>query len=262
MTIRYYVVDAFTETLFSGNPAGVCLLDGWIDEGLMQRIAAENNLAETAFVVKNGKDYDLRWFTPEMEVDLCGHATLATAFVLSRHADSAETTYRFHTRSGVLGVERRQELFEMDFPSRMPTNIPLVPAMSEALGVTVREAYRSRDLLLLLESETQVRDLRPDMEKIRALPDFFAVIATAEGENDADFVSRFFAPGAGVPEDPVTGSSHATLIPFWSARLGKKEMKARQLSRRGGVLYCRDRGGRVSISGSARLYMEGIICTQ
>lgn len=262
MTIRYYVADAFTDTLFGGNPAGVCLLEEWIDADLMQMIAAENNLAETAFVVKNDKDYDLRWFTPETEIDLCGHATLATAFILSRFADTGETTYRFHTKSGVLTVERKQDLFEMDFPSRMPKAVPLIPAMSEALGVSVLEAHRSRDLLLLLENEQQVKELQPDMEKIKAIPGIFAVIATARGEGGTDFVSRFFAPGAGIPEDPVTGSSHSTLIPFWAERLGKKEMKARQLSKRGGVLYCCDAGERVKISGYARLYLEGVIHTQ
>ncbi len=262
MTLRYYVADAFTEKLFGGNPAGVCPLDEWIADDLMQAIAAENNLAETAFVVKNGADYDLRWFTPEVEVDLCGHATLATAFILSQFVDQAATTFTFHTKSGPLRVGKQGALFEMDFPSRPPEMVSLDPAIGTALGANVLEMHRSRDLLIVLESEAKVRDLQPDLDALmKAVAGAFAFIVTAQGDREADFVSRFFAPGAGIAEDPVTGSSHSTLIPFWSKRLGKKDMIAHQLSKRGGVLYCRDEGMRVKISGYARLYLEGVIHT-
>ncbi len=256
--IPYYVVDAFSDAPFGGNPAGVCLPARPLPDALMQRIAAENNLPETAFVLQNGADWDLRWFTPETEIDLCGHATLGTAFVLDRCV-GAPGPYVFHTQSGELRVARKGDLLEMDFPSRPPAPAELLPAMCEALGTVILEAHRSRDLVLVLESAEAVCRLTPDMEKLKALPDTFGIIVTAAGEGDADFVSRFFAPGAGIPEDPVTGSAHSTLIPFWAARLGKKIMKARQLSPRGGVLYCGDAGGRVTIAGSARLYLEGMI---
>ncbi len=256
--IPYYVVDAFADAPFSGNPAGVCLPEAPLADELMQKIAAENNLPETAFVVKNGAVWDLRWFTPETEIDLCGHATLGTAFVLDR-CTGAPGPYVFRTKSGELRVVRKGELLEMDFPSRPPVSVPVVPAMSEALGTRVLEAHQSRDLVLVLDSADGVRRLVPDMEKLKALPDAFGVIVTAKGEGDADFVSRFFAPGAGIPEDPVTGSAHSTLIPFWAERLNKKIMKARQLSPRGGTLLCEHVGNRVKIAGSARLYLQGKI---
>lgn len=257
--IRYYVADAFTEKLFGGNPAGVCLLESALDASVMQSIAAENNLAETAFVVKKGKDYDLRWFTPTTEIDLCGHATLASAFILSRFADTSASQFVFHTKSGALTVVKREDLFEMDFPSRPAASLPVAPLMAEALGVPVQEAYKARDLLLLVDTEQQVQALSPDMEKLKLFTDVFAVIVTAKASGDGDFVSRFFAPNAGIPEDPVTGSSHSTLIPFWAERLGKAELLSRQLSQRGGVLYCRHQGERVQMAGRARLYLEGVL---
>ena len=256
--IPYYVVDAFADAPFAGNPAGVCLPDVPLADELMQKIAAENNLPETAFVVKNGAAWDLRWFTPETEIDLCGHATLGTAFVLDRCA-GAPGPYVFRTKSGELLVVRKGDLLEMDFPSRPPVSVPVVPSMSEALGARVLEAHQSRDLVLVLESTDVVRRLAPDMDQLQAIPDAFGVIVTAKGEGDADFVSRFFAPGAGIPEDPVTGSAHSTLIPFWAERLNKKSMKARQLSPRGGTLFCEHVGDRVKIAGTARLYLQGNI---
>ena len=300
--MRYYIVDAFTDELFKGNQAGVCLLDEAIGVELMQSIAAENNLSETAFVVRQDGYYDLRWFTPEMEVDLCGHATLASAFIIlgfvEKHAESVE----FHTQSGVLTVRRTGELLEMDFPSRKPVPIPITPLMEEAVGVPVLEAGLSRDMLLLVESEQQVRELRPNMSLVSQLPDCMALIVTAVGEStekgsveigkgsekgegsengegsgkgegsensegsekgeSIDFVSRFFAPKAGIDEDPVTGSSHSTLIPYWAEKLGKDKMVAQQLSKRGGILYCENYGERVKIAGKAVLYLEGKIRAQ
>lgn len=256
--MRYYIVDAFTEEMFHGNPAGVCLLEHPLDATTMQCIAAENNLAETAFVVPKGNDFDLRWFTPEVEIDLCGHATLASAFVLSNFINTTLQTIRFHTLSGLLSVIRKNDLYEMDFPARKPFKTAVTPLMEEAFGVKVCEAHTARDLMLLVENEETVKNLCPDFELIRKIQDYFAVIVTAKGDS-ADFVSRFFAPRAGIPEDPVTGSSHATLIPFWSQRLNKSTMLAKQLSRRGGILYGEDCGERVKISGKAVLYLQGTI---
>lgn len=260
--MEYYVVDAFADKPFGGNPAGVCPLERPLDENLMQQIAAENNLPETAFVVPNGDAYDLRWFTPEKEIDLCGHATLATAYILAHFKSPGKTAFLFHTMSGPLGVVRKDDLFEMDFPSRPPRQVDVAPTMEKAIGARVLEAHQSRDLVLLLESAGAVRSLAPDMDLLKAVPDSFAVVVTARGDGAEDFVSRFFAPGAGIAEDPVTGSSHSTLIPFWASRLGKDEMLARQLSRRGGTLYCRDAGERVFIGGHARLYLRGEIFPQ
>lgn len=256
--MQYYIADAFTDKLFKGNQAGVCLLDRWLDDETLQNIAAENNLAETAFVVKRENCYGLRWFTPEVEVDLCGHATLASAFVISNFVDKNITDIRFKTKSGMLTVTKANDLYDMDFPARKPEQIEITSQMERAIGMPVLEAHISRDLLLLVENEQQVKKLTPDFELLKQLPDCFAVVVTAKG-NDADFVSRFFAPGAGIPEDPVTGSSHSTLIPFWAERLGKNKMIALQLSKRGGMLFCEDCGNRVKISGKAVLYLHGEI---
>lgn len=256
--MRYFIVDAFTNTLFKGNQAGVCLLDEWPSDAVMQNIAAENNLAETAFVIKRDGFFDLRWFTPELEIDLCGHATLASAFIISNFVDSGIETMHFHTLSGVLPVKKSGDLYEMDFPARKPRQIPITPLMERAVGAPVLEAHLSRDLLLLTDNERSVRDLQPDFTLMKQIPGCFAVIVTASGSG-SDFVSRFFAPNAGVPEDPVTGSSHSTLIPFWAERLGKNTMLARQLSKRGGELLCENCGDRVKIAGNAVLYLQGEI---
>lgn len=257
--MRYYIVDAFTDKLFKGNQAGVCLLDEWLDKALMQEIAAENNLAETAFVVPRGTYYDLRWFTPEMEFDLCGHATLASAFVISNFVDESAEVIRFETMSGLLTVERKGDLYEMNFPSRSPQPVAVTPEMKQALGVPVLEAHLSRDLMLVVESEEAVRDLSPNIVLLKQIPEAaVGVIITAKGQS-CDFVSRYFVPSAGIPEDPVTGSAHCTLIPFWKERLGKDQMIARQLSKRGGTILCEDCGERVKISGNAVLYLQGVI---
>jgi PhzF family phenazine biosynthesis protein len=256
--VRYFVVDTFTKDVFSGNSAGVCLVDETIDSKTMQNIAFENNLAETAFIRKDGDDFDLRWFTPETEIDLCGHATLASAFVISQFIDSSIEIMKFHTLSGILPVVKKGDLFEMDFPSRKPTQKTVTPSMEQALGVPVLEAHLARDMLLLVENEKIVTTIHPNLECISQIPDAFGVIVTAKG-NEVDFVSRFFAPNAGIPEDPVTGSSHSTLIPFWAERLHKTKMVAKQLSKRGGTLYCEHCGERVKISGYAVLYLSGEI---
>lgn len=256
--MKYYVIDTFTDQLFNGNPAGVCLLDGKISDDKMQNIAFENNLAETAFLLYEKGEYLLRWFTPKVEIDLCGHATLATAFVLMNYIDQDMKKVDFHTMSGVLTVIRENELYSMDFPSRKPLPVELPEVLEKALGCKTIETHLSRDLLVVVENEDVVRNLKPDLKLLCQIENAFAVIVTARGE-DCDFVSRFFAPNAGIDEDPVTGSSHSTLIPFWSERLGKNRLVAKQLSQRGGLLYCEDAGDRVVISGSAVCYLSGNI---
>lgn len=256
--MKYYVVDVFTDELFHGNPAGVCLLEEWIEDALMQKIAFENNLAETAFLVKADDHYDLRWFTPEEEIDLCGHATLGSAYVLMNHVDTSMKTVEFHTMSGILKVTKNGGRYTMDFPSRKPVPCKVPVLLEEALGVKVLETHMSRDLLVLIQNDNEVANLKPDFSILKKIENVFGFIVTAKG-SDCDFVSRFFAPNAGIPEDPVTGSSHTTLIPFWSELLSKKEMVARQLSQRGGILHCRDCGSRVEIEGTAVTYLIGTI---
>jgi len=257
MKIPYYEVAAFASKPFSGNPAGVCRLEGWLPDATLQSIAAENNLAETAFLVARGDDFDLRWFTPETEVDLCGHATLASAFVLFTEAGFKGDGIRFHSRSGLLAVSRVGKVLELDFPSRPPQPCTAPEALIRGLGKKPVEILKSRDYFAVFASEADVRALKPDFALL-ATVDALGIIATAPGR-DCDFVSRFFAPGAGVPEDPVTGSAHCTLIPYWAGRLGKMDMFARQVSKRGGELFCRLAGERVRIGGHAVLYLRGQI---
>jgi len=252
MRLRYYQVDAFTGSLFAGNPAGVCPLDGWLPDQTLQRIAAENNLSETAFLVATDGGYDLRWFTPAVEVDLCGHATLASAFVLFTELGLPGPRVRFHTRSGSLTAERRADLIELDFPARPPAPCAAPEDLLRGLGRPPREVLKSRDYMAVYDAQADVAALRPDMALLARL-DCLGIIATAPGK-DADFVSRFFAPKAGVPEDPVTGSAYSTLIPFWAERLRKTDLFARQISRRGGELHCRHLGERVGIGGRAVIY--------
>ena len=271
MRLPLYQVDAFTSAVFAGNPAAVCPLERWLDERSMRAIAMENNLSETAFFVPapadgppgsryavgSGRDYDIRWFTPAAEVDLCGHATLASAFVIFRWLDPTRTSVTFHSKSGPLVVERAGDLLAMKFPSR-PAGACAVPAeLVEALGAVPRETLLSRDLVAVFAAEEEVRALRPDFARVLALG-HHAVIVTAPGR-DCDFVSRFFAPSVGVDEDPVTGSAHCTLVPYWSRRLGRRTLHARQVSARGGELFCEDLGEHVIIAGHAAPYLEGTI---
>ena len=256
MRIRQYVVDAFASRPFTGNPAAVCLLPHWLEDDVLQAIARENNLSETAFLVDDGEVYGLRWMTPECEVDLCGHATLAAAHALFSHEGVNRDVLRFHTRSGELRVARRADgWLELDFPAQ-PAAPCATPAMLvSALGLTPREVRAGMDFLVVLESERQVRALMPDMAHLASLP-LRGVIVTAPGE-DVDFVSRFFAPGVGIPEDPVTGSAHCALTPYWAERLGKSALKARQISRRTGELRCELQGDRVLIAGQAVTFLVG-----
>jgi len=257
MKLPLYQVDAFTRRMFGGNPAAIVLLDEWLPDETLQAIAAENNLAETAFVIPRSEVSPLRWFTPGMEVDLCGHATLATAYVLFRHRFPSLKRITFSTRSGNLIVARDGDLLSMDFPSRPGRPVEITDQIVSAVGMRAREALLARDLLVIFEREEEVRALRPDFERITSL-DAFALIVSAPGDT-VDFVSRFFAPRAGVPEDPVTGSAHCTLVPYWAARLGKHKLVAKQLSARGGDLSCELRGDRVLISGNAVEYLRGEI---
>jgi PhzF family phenazine biosynthesis protein len=256
--IPMYQVDAFAGHVFSGNPAAICPLENWLPDSQMQAIAGENNLAETAFFVRNGAGYKLRWFTPLVEVELCGHATLASAFVILNDLTPGEPSVSFDTKSGVLTVTREGDLYSLDFPSRPPEACDNVyPGLVPALGGKPVTVLSARDYLVVYGSEDELRALRPDMSALMKV-DRFAVIATAPGR-EADFVSRFFAPAKGVPEDPVTGSAHCTLIPYWSKRLGKQKLHAYQVSPRGGELWCEDRGARVTISGKAVRFFEGAI---
>lgn len=258
---KIYQVDAFTDRLFSGNPAAVCPLDEWPDDQLMQNIAMENNLAETAFYVKRGDEYELRWFTPAVEVALCGHATLAAAFVLFNHKNHPGKEIQFSTRqSGLLSVTKEGDFLTLNFPADSLDAVEINNEISDCFNFKPVKAFRGRtDHLLVFENEAQIRGIVPDLTKIKAQFDR-GVIVTARGE-EADFVSRFFAPNVGIDEDPVTGSAHTSLTPYWSAVLDKKEMTAFQLSRRGGFLKCRYLNDRVEISGKAKLYMIGEITT-
>lgn len=263
MKLSLYQVDAFTDELFHGNPAAVVPLEEWLEDELMQSIAAENNLSETAFFVPEDDGWHLRWFTPAAEVDLCGHATLASAWVLFHEIAADRDEVRFRTRSGELSVSRGAAGLEMDFPARPPEPRDDPPrALIEGLGEEPDEVLAAkRDYLVVYGSEEQVRKLKPDFHRLRTV-DRLGVIVTAEGVA-YDFVSRFFAPSVGVPEDPVTGSAHCTLVPYWAERLGRdgsdEPLRARQVSARRGTLLCRYRGDRVSIGGRAVLYLKGTI---
>lgn len=260
MNLPLYQVDAFTNQLFGGNPAAVCPLDKWLPDETMQQIAAENNLAETAFCVPQGDHFGLRWFTPAVEVDLCGHATLATAYVLYEIYQRTESPLQFETRSGRLTVEREGPRLVMDFPADTLTPAEVSPTVRAGLGdVQPTESFRGKsDYLVVLETQAAVEALQPDFRKLSEDRNVRAIIATAPG-HEVDFVSRCFAPNAGIDEDPVTGSAHTTLTPYWAQRLGKDQLTARQISRRQGTLFCTHRGERVSIAGEAVLYLRGEI---
>jgi len=257
MKVPLYQVDAFTSTLFHGNPAAVCPLELWLKDGVLQAIAAENNLSETAFFVQKGDHYELRWFTPTVEVDLCGHATLASAHVIFNYLDPSSEVVHFTTKSGKLSVEKHDDLLAMNFPARPGHPCPVPENLLKGLETKPREVFMSRDYLAVYATEEEIRLIKPDMNALLNL-DGLGVIVTAPGKG-SDFVSRFFAPKAGVPEDPVTGSAHCTLIPYWSERLRKKKLHALQVSQRGGELFCEHRGENVQIAGRAVTYLEGFI---
>ncbi|MDP4146704.1 MAG: PhzF family phenazine biosynthesis protein [Bacillota bacterium] len=250
--MRQYVVDAFTDKVFGGNPAAVCVMDKWLSDEIMMNITRENNLSETAFAVREGSDYKLRWFTPGGEIDLCGHATLATAYVITKFIEPEITEVRFQTLSGLLVVVKKGELLEMDFPSYELKKVDVTEVMVEAIGVRPLEAYMGRDLLCVLESEEEVNKLNPNQEKINGL-DGLLLHVTARGK-EFDCVSRSFAPKCNVPEDPVCGSGHCHIIPMWANKLEKNNLVAYQASPRGGILYCEYQGERVKLSGKAALY--------
>ena len=257
MRLPLYHVDAFTSRVFGGNPAGVVPLSSWLDDATLQSIAAENNLSETAFFVGGSGRYAIRWLTPQTEVDLCGHATLASAFVIFTRLEPGLEAVEFSSKSGTLRVTRAGDLLALDFPARPARQVDLTGALQAALGARPKEVWAARDLMAVYETEDEVRDLKPDLPLLSAF-DSFAVLVTAPGRK-SDFVSRFFAPRQGVPEDPVTGSAHCTLVPYWAKRLGKSKLHALQVSARGGELFCEDRGDRVSIGGHAVLYLEGTL---
>jgi len=257
--IKIYKLDAFTDKIFSGNPAAVCMLDHWINEEWMQLVANENNLAETAFVVPVGQDFEIRWFTPTVEVDLCGHATLATAFVLFNIHDYPGSLIRFHSpRSGLLAVEKKGDMFFLDFPTDKIEILPAEqsPMIERCIGTKPSEIYKGKtDYIAVIDNERTLLDLQPDLLEISKLK-ARGLIVTAKG-NSVDFVSRFFAPQSGINEDPVTGSAHTSLLPLWSRKLDKKRLIANQLSKRGGQLFCEFKNDRCLIGGKVRLYLTG-----
>ena len=268
-----YQIDAFTDKLFGGNPAAVIPLEKWIDDALMQRIALENNLSETVFFVPSSQpdvDFEIRWFTPELEINLCGHATLASAYVLYHFLNYSKEQINFSSRSGILKVSRQADLICMDFPSWKPEKLNGYPFEIPAMlgNVEIVGVYKHRDVLVELVNEDSVRNCIPDFKLMKKHIDKMIITAAGSLRSDSspdgatthiDFVSRFFAPGAGIDEDPVTGSAHSQLIPFWSERLGKTEMHALQLSKRGGEIWCEQKGDRVIMKGKAAFYMKGEI---
>jgi PhzF family phenazine biosynthesis protein len=259
MKYKIYQVDAFTDRLFSGNPAAVCILDTWISNELMLSIANENNLAETAFVVRSGQDFEIRWFTPTVEVDLCGHATLATALVLFDIHNYPDSLIRFQSpRSGWLAVEKKDDMLFLDFPTdrleRLSEEYSAI--LEKCIGIKPIESYKGKtDFIAVIDNENSLQNMQPDLNEISKLK-ARGLIVTAKGDN-VDFVSRFFAPQSGISEDPVTGSAHTSLLPLWSKKLGKNRLIASQLSKRGGQLVCELKSDRCLIGGKARLYLTG-----
>lgn len=261
MKLILYQIDAFAEKLFSGNPAAVIPLKKWLPDELMQQLAMENNLAETVFFVPSEKkeaDYDIRWFTPAVEINLCGHATLASAYVIFNILEDKKKKVVFSSKSGLLTARKKKDMIEMDFPSWKPERLNNYPSgLKEALGVDeIVGVYKNRDLLVELNKEEDVKNAKPDFTALKRLGEM--VLITAPGK-EVDFVSRFFAPAEGIDEDPVTGAAHSQLIPFWSEKLGKESMQARQLSQRGGHLLVAQNGERVMMAGRCVFYMKGTI---
>ena len=260
--IKIFQIDTFTDMLFGGNPAAVCPLDYWLNDKVLQQIAIENNLAETAFFMPldNGR-FHLRWFTPEIEMDLCGHATLASAYVIFEELGFNGDKIEFETQSGLLTVEKVNDLYKLNFPSRPATKAELPKMISEGLNIQPKEVWKARDYLLVYDNQDDVNCLRPSQVILNQINlDPGGIIVTAPGTaDDVDFVSRFFTPQASIFEDPVTGSAHCTLIPFWAHRLNKHKLKALQISKRQGELFCRLIGDRVEIGGKALKYLQGTI---
>jgi len=257
MKISIFQVDAFTSELFCGNPAAVCPLESWIDDKILQLIAYENNLSETAFFVNENDGYRIRWFTPTCEVDLCGHATLASAYIIFNEIDSTVSNIKFFSNSGELNVTKNSDLISLDFPSLPPKISQNPEKIYSAFNIKPIEVLEAEDYLLIYESQEQIESILPDLNVLRDI-DLRGVIVSSKGK-DCDFVSRFFAPKYGIDEDPVTGSAHCTLIPYWSEKLGKKRLHAIQLSKRGGELFCEMKNDRVIISGHAVKYFSGEI---
>lgn len=259
MKLKIYQVDAFTDKLFSGNPAAVCpLINEWLDDSTMQNIAMENNLAETAFYIHKNNNYHIRWFTPTTEVDLCGHATLATAYVMFNCENYKNADINFYSKSGVLNIKKESEYLTIDFPADTIEKVETTDEIKACFNIEPMEIIKGKtDYMLVFESEEQIKNIKFDLKKISQIK-ARGIIITAKGK-EYDFVSRFFAPQSGVDEDPVTGSAHTTLTPYWSKVLNKNEMTAMQLSKRKGVLICRNKKDRIEISGKAKLYMVGEI---
>ena len=257
MKLKIYQIDAFAQRVFEGNPAAVCPLDAWLPDAVMQSIAAENNLSETAFFVPEGDRFSIRWFTPATEVDLCGHATLASAFVLFECEGYEEQTIRFASRSGELSVSRDRELLVLDFPSQPPESCAIPDEVVAALGAKPVECLQSADLIAVYEDEAFVQSVKPDIEKLKTVNSRGIIVTAASDEYD--FVARFFGPRVGIDEDPVTGSAYTQLVPYWSEKTGRLKFRAKQLSRRGGELFCELAGDRVLIGGRAVKYLEGVI---
>ena len=257
MELTQYIVDAFTNKVFSGNPAAVCLLKSWLPDESLKKIASENNLSETAFIIGGSGHYKIRWLTPTREVDLCGHATLASAFIIMNFIEPDLQEVTFESKSGNLCVKREGELFSLDFPSRPGTLVEYPESLAKGLGIIPKVVLLSRDYLVIVDSEEEVANCSPQFSLLQDLPSY-GIIVTAPG-NSCDFVSRVFFPMDSMLEDPVTGSAHCTLIPYWANRLGKKQLHAKQISSRVGELFCLDHGDRVHISGHAVLYGKGSI---
>ena len=257
MKLDIYQVDAFTSDLFKGNPAAVVPLDSWISDDVMQNIAAENNLSETAFYVRNNEGFEIRWFTPTIEVDLCGHATLATSFVVFERKEVAGNQVVFNSKSGALKIDKTADGLELDFPATVPV-IAELPSWIKDVGGNPIEAYSCEDdFLLIYDSEEAIRNLTPNFTALKQVP-VRGIICSSKSER-YDFVSRFFAPGAGIDEDPVTGSAHTKLVPYWAEVLKKEKLLAKQISKRGGELKCNLQGDRVKLSGEAKLFLKGEI---
>ena len=258
MQLKIYQLDAFTDKIFGGNPAAVIPLTKWLSDDIMQKIAEENNLAETAFYIPEGDKFHLRWFTPTVEVDLCGHATLATAYTIFHYENYSRSTIEFTSRSGILRVEKQGNFLELDFPIDKLIVTETPPALIEALGATPKETFKGlTDYMLIFDNEDQIKAFKPDFKKMSEI-DCRGIIVTAKGD-EVDFVSRFFGPNSGGDEDPVTGSAHTSLTPYWAKILGKNKFKARQISARGGELSCTLIGERVKISGQVTPYLMGEI---